>query len=54
LWGMHIIFPPLVKFFYTFFILGGFLDGARGFVYSYMMSFHSFLSRSKLYLLHNK
>lgn len=54
LWGIHIIFPPLMKFFYTFFILGGFLDGARGFVYSFMMSFHSFLSRSKLYLLQNK
>lgn len=54
LWGLHIIFPPFMKFLYTFIILGGFLDGARGFVYSFMMSFHSFLSRSKLYLLHNR
>lgn len=54
LWGMHIIFPPFIKFIYTFFILGGFLDGARGFVYSFMMSFHAFLARSKVYLLYNK
>ncbi len=53
-WGMHVIFPPFMKFIYTFFILGGFLDGARGFVYSFMMSFHAFLVRSKVYLLHNK
>ncbi len=53
LWGLQILTVPFVKFVYTFFILGGFLDGARGFVYSFMMSFHSFLSRSKVYLLQN-
>ena len=42
---------PIVKFLFSFFILGGFRDRARGFVYSFMMSFHSFLVRSKLFLL---
>lgn len=39
---------PFAKFIYTYFILGGFLDGAPGFVYSFVMSFHSFLVRAKL------
>jgi len=43
-----LIFFPFGKFIYTYFILGGFLDGAQGFVYSFVMSFHSFLVRSKL------
>ena len=42
---------PVGKFIYTYFIKGGFLDGAAGFVYSFMMSFHSFLVRSKLYTM---
>ncbi len=48
---LEIIFVPVVKFLYSFFVLGGFRDSERGFVYSFMMSFHSFLVRSKLYLL---
>ena len=47
----QIIFYPLIKFKYNYFILLGFLDGPAGFVYSFMMSFHSFLVRSKLYQL---
>jgi hypothetical protein len=47
----QIIFYPLIKFKYNYFILFGFLDGPAGFVYSFMMSFHSFLVRSKLYQL---
>jgi len=47
--ALQIIFFPSLKFIYTYFILFGFLDGAEGFIYSFMMSFHSFLSRSKLY-----
>jgi len=39
---------PFGKFIYTYIILGGFLDGAAGFVYSFVMSFHSFLVRAKL------
>jgi glycosyltransferase involved in cell wall biosynthesis len=46
-----IMLTPLLKFFYTYFVKGGVLDGAPGFIYSFMMSFHSFLSRAKLYLL---
>ena len=46
-----IIFYPKGKFFCTFFIKRGFLDGTPGFVLSLMMSFHSFLVRGKLYLL---
>lgn len=44
-----IVLYPLGKFIYTYFFLLGFLDGAGGFVYSFLMSFHSFLVRSKLY-----
>jgi len=44
-----IIFFPFFKFLTTYFIFLGFLDGAPGFVYAFMMSFHSFLVRSKLY-----
>ncbi|OGK37899.1 hypothetical protein A3F32_01755 [Candidatus Roizmanbacteria bacterium RIFCSPHIGHO2_12_FULL_42_10] len=51
---LHIALYPCTKFLYTYFILLGFLDGAAGFVYSFMMSFHSFLVMSKLYLLQNK
>ncbi len=42
-----ILFPP-VKFIYTYIVLLGFLDGAAGFAYSFIMSFHSFLVRAKL------
>lgn len=46
----QIILYPLGKFWYTYILKLGFLDGPGGFVYSFMMSFHSFLVRSKLYL----
>lgn len=45
----EIIFFPFFKFIYNYIINLGFLDGAIGFVYSFMMSFHSFLVRAKLY-----
>lgn len=44
---------PFGKFFYTYLVKKGFLDGAAGFVYSFMMSFHSFLVRAKLYQYRN-
>lgn len=50
----EIIFFPFCKFFYNYFINLGFLDGPAGFTYAFMMSFHSFLVRSKLYQLINK
>ena len=45
---LKMIFYPLGKFIYTYVIKLGFLDGAAGFVYSFMMSFHAFLVRAKL------
>lgn len=51
---LHIIFYPCGKFIFTYFILLGFIDGAPGFIYSFMMSFHSFLTRTKLYLQYKK
>ncbi len=46
--AIELVFVPFGKFLYTYFLLGGFLDGAAGFVYSFVMSFHSFLVRAKL------
>lgn len=40
---------PIVKFKMNYIIKLGFLDGVPGFIYSFMMSFHSFLVRAKLY-----
>lgn len=44
---------PFAKFLLTYVLFLGFLDGAPGFAYSFLMSFHSFLVRSKLYLLNH-
>lgn len=40
---------PWFKFTYTFLVKLGFLDGPAGFAYAFLMSFHSFLVRAKLY-----
>ncbi|MEI7653106.1 MAG: glycosyltransferase family 2 protein [bacterium] len=45
---LQMIFFPPAKFFFTYVICGGWLDGAAGFAYSFMMSFHSFLVRAKV------
>jgi glycosyltransferase involved in cell wall biosynthesis len=50
----EIVFFPLGKFIYNYFFNLGFLDGPAGFCYSFMMSFHSYLVRAKLYQLTNK
>ncbi|HLL60174.1 MAG TPA: glycosyltransferase family 2 protein [Candidatus Nitrosocosmicus sp.] len=47
----QIIFYPLGKFIVNYFFKLGFKDRAAGFVYAFMMSFHSFLVRTKLYQL---
>jgi glycosyltransferase involved in cell wall biosynthesis len=47
--GVELIALPSLKFFYTYILKFGFLDGAPGFIYSFAMSFHSFLVRAKLY-----
>src|SRR3989344_7373009 len=44
-----IIFYPVFKFIDDFIFKEGFRDGVYGFVFSLMMSFHSFLAWSKLY-----
>jgi glycosyltransferase involved in cell wall biosynthesis len=41
-----LLYPP-TKFIYTYFLKLGLLDGTAGFVYSFMMAFHSFLVRAK-------
>lgn len=48
-----IFFPPL-KFIYNYVIKLGFLDGDIGFIQAMMMSFHSYLSWSKLWLMQRK
>lgn len=45
----QILIYPIVKFKMNYIIKLGFLDGVPGFIYSFMMSFHSFLVRAKLY-----
>jgi glycosyltransferase involved in cell wall biosynthesis len=46
-----IVLYPLGKFLSNYFIKLGFLDGIAGLVFAIMMSFHSFLVRSKLWQL---
>lgn len=45
---------PIGKFLRNYFILLGFLDGTPGLIMAVMMSFHSFQTWTKLYLLQNK
>lgn len=45
---------PIGKFMQNYFFRFGFLDGIRGFIFAVLMSFHSFMVRSKLYLLWRK
>lgn len=45
----EIVAYPFFKFFLTYFLKRGFLDGPAGFTYAFLMSFHSFLVRAKLY-----
>lgn len=50
----EIILYPSAKFFLNYMLNLGFLDGSPGFIMAAMMSFHSFLARSKLYLLNRQ
>ena len=50
----HIVAYPMLKFFMDYVWYLGFLDGTAGAVVALMMSFHSFLTRAKLYLLWHK
>lgn len=51
---LDILIYPLGKFLLNYFLKLGFLDKMEGLVFSLMMSFHSFLVRSKLWLLWQK
>jgi glycosyltransferase involved in cell wall biosynthesis len=53
-YGWHVVVYPVAKFIKNYIILGGFLDGMPGFIFAFMMSFHSFLNRGKLYMLYNR
>ncbi len=50
----QIIVYPKAKFIQNYIVRLGFLDGAAGFVVAMMMSFHSFLTRGKLWELQQK
>ena len=52
--ALEIIYYPLAKFVLNYFLKLGFLDGIEGLIFATMMSFHSFLVRSKLWLLWQK
>lgn len=49
-----IVLYPKAKFFLNYFFRQGFRDGMQGLVVALLMSFHSFLVRSKLWLLYQK
>lgn len=51
-WWQIMVYPA-AKFIREYIYARGFLDGMPGMVLAVMMSFHSFLTRSKLYLLWN-
>ncbi len=51
---LSIIVYPKTKFILNYFFKVGFLDGLPGFVVAMFMSFHSFLVRSKLWLMWQK
>ena len=51
---LHIWFFPIAKFKYNFLWRLGFLDGVPGTIMAIMMSFHSYLTWTKLYLLWHK
>lgn len=51
---VKIVVWPIGKFLENFLFRKGFLDGGAGFIVSAMMSFHSFLAWSKLWLMQKK
>jgi len=52
--AIDIILYPKLKFLLNYFVKLGFMDGLPGLTVALMMSLHSFLVRSKLWLLNNK
>jgi glycosyltransferase involved in cell wall biosynthesis len=51
---LSILFFPIMKFIFNYFIKAGFMDGIRGLIFAITMSFHSFLVRGKLFLIKNE
>ena len=51
---VDMVIRPIGKFFYTYFVKQGYKDGMPGVTYSALMSFHSFLTRAKLYMLQHE
>lgn len=49
-----VVLYPVGKFFVNYILKAGFLDGIEGLVFAYIMSFHSFLVRGKVWLRQNK
>jgi len=47
---LKIVFWPILHFTKNYIFRFGFLDGIRGFIFAVMMSFHSFLAWSNLYV----
>ncbi len=45
----EVLLLPFFKFILNYFVYFGLLDGVPGFIYAFLMSFHSFLVRAKLY-----
>lgn len=48
----HVLVYPKAKFLVNYVFRQGFRDGTAGFIHAMLMSFHSFLVRSKLWKLH--
>jgi len=51
---LTVLLYPETKFILNYFLKRGYMDGLQGFVFAMMMSFHSFLVRSKLWLMWQK
>ena len=51
---LSILAYPKAKFVLNYFLRAGFLDGLPGFMFAMLMSYHSFLVRSKLWLMWQK
>lgn len=51
---LSIIFKPIGKFIVSFFLQKGYKDGIRGFIISSVMSYHSFLAWSRLWIIQKK
>lgn len=51
---LHPLIYPLAKFVRNYLLWGGILDGVPGLIHAFAMSFHSYLTWGKLYILWHK